>query len=65
MYRQSIQFPAKDLGLREDVHALGVLIGETLRDQGGEELFDLVEGTALRRSAAVTAAATRTAAAMN
>src|SRR5579859_1529951 len=44
MYRQSIQFPAKDLGLREDVHALGTVIGETLRDQGGEELFDLVEG---------------------
>src|ERR1700692_202168 len=47
MYRQSIQFPAKDLGLREDVHALGALIGETLRDQGGEELFDLVEGDRL------------------
>ena len=43
MYRQSIQFPAKDLGLREDVHALGTLIGEILRDQGGEELFNLVE----------------------
>ena len=23
MYRQRIQFPDKDLGLREDVHALG------------------------------------------
>jgi phosphoenolpyruvate carboxylase len=44
MYRQSIQFPAKDAALREDVHALGGLIGDTLRDQGGEELFDLVEG---------------------
>jgi phosphoenolpyruvate carboxylase len=43
MYRQSIQFPAKDAGLREDVHALGTLIGETLRDQGGEEFFKLVE----------------------
>jgi phosphoenolpyruvate carboxylase len=52
MYRQSIQFPAKDLGLREDVHALGTLIGEILRDQGGDELFNLVEGdrlAALRR----------------
>src|SRR5580700_1563650 len=47
MYRQSIQFPAKDLELREDVHALGALIGETLRDQGGEELFNLVEGDRL------------------
>ena len=44
MYRQSIQFPVKDAGLREDVHALGTLIGETLRDQGGQDFFDLVEG---------------------
>ncbi len=52
MYRQSIQFPVKDAALREDVHALGGLIGETLRDQGGEEFFELVEGdrvAAIRR----------------
>jgi phosphoenolpyruvate carboxylase len=52
MYRQSIQFPVKDAALREDVHALGGLIGETLRDQGGDEFFKLVEGdrvAALRR----------------
>ncbi len=47
MYRQSIQFPIKDAALREDVHALGRLIGETLRDQGGEEFFKLVEGDRL------------------
>jgi phosphoenolpyruvate carboxylase len=47
MYRQSIQFPFKDSALREDVHALGALIGETLRDQGGEEFFKLVEGDRL------------------
>jgi phosphoenolpyruvate carboxylase len=47
MYRQSIQFPVKDAALREDVHALGDLIGETLRDQGGEEFFKLVEGDRL------------------
>jgi phosphoenolpyruvate carboxylase len=47
MYRQSIQFPVKDAALREDVHALGTLIGETLRDQGGEEFFRLVEGDRL------------------
>ena len=47
MYRQSIQFPVKDAGLHEDVHALGSLIGETLRDQGGEEFFGLVEGDRL------------------
>ena len=44
MYRQDIRFPAKDVGLREDVHELGRLIGETLRDQGGAEFFALVEG---------------------
>ena len=43
MYRQSIQFPLKDSSLREDVHALGELIGEMLRDQGGEEFYKLVE----------------------
>src|SRR5580698_5445565 len=47
MYRQSIQFPVKDAALREDVHALGVLIGEMLRDQGGDEFFKLVEGDRL------------------
>jgi phosphoenolpyruvate carboxylase len=47
MYRQSIQFPLKDAALREDVHALGGLIGEVLRDQGGEEFFKLVEGDRL------------------
>ncbi len=47
MYRQSIQFPIKDSALREDVHALGALIGETLRDQGGDEFFKLVEGDRL------------------
>jgi phosphoenolpyruvate carboxylase len=47
MYRQNIHFPAKDADLREDVHALGALIGEILTEQGGEELFDLVEGDRL------------------
>ncbi|MDP9065486.1 MAG: phosphoenolpyruvate carboxylase [Pseudomonadota bacterium] len=52
MFRQSIQFPVKDVGLREDVHALGTLIGDMLREQGGEALFELVEGdriAAIRR----------------
>jgi phosphoenolpyruvate carboxylase len=47
MYRQSIQFPFKDVGLREDVHLLGDLIGEMLRDQRGQEFFKLVEGDRL------------------
>lgn len=52
MHRHDIQFPPKDAALREDVHALGALVGEILRDQGGEELFNLVEGdrvAAIRR----------------
>jgi phosphoenolpyruvate carboxylase len=44
MFRDRIQFPVKDVALREDVHALGDSIGETLREQGGEEFFALVEG---------------------
>jgi phosphoenolpyruvate carboxylase len=47
MYRQSIQFPVKDAALRDDVHALGGLIGESLRDQGGEEFLERVEGDRL------------------
>jgi phosphoenolpyruvate carboxylase len=42
--RQDLQFPEKDAALREDVHALGGLVGDVLRDQGGDDLFSLVEG---------------------
>ena len=41
--RDDIQFPAKHSALRDDVHVLGVLIGDVLKEQGGEALFDLVE----------------------
>ena len=54
MQREAIQFPPKDSGLREDVHALGDLIGEVLRDQGGEEFFETLPTVGLdqfRRSA--------------
>jgi phosphoenolpyruvate carboxylase len=44
IHRQNLQFPTKETALREDVHALGGLVGEVLRDQGGPELFDRVEG---------------------
>ncbi len=47
IHRQNLQFPEKDTALREDVHALGGLVGEVLRDQGGERLFGLVEGDRL------------------
>jgi len=61
MYRQNIQFPAKDAPLREDVHALGALIGEILLEQCGRERFDLVEGdrvAAIRRREGVDGGAT-------
>jgi phosphoenolpyruvate carboxylase len=41
--RSDIHFPPKHEALRDDVHALGALVGEILREQGGEELFQLVE----------------------
>jgi len=42
--RHQIQFPPKHAALREDVHQLGMMIGEMLREQGGEALYELVEG---------------------
>ena len=36
---KNIQFPARHTPLREDIHALGQLMGEVLREQGGEELL--------------------------
>ncbi len=44
MARKGIFFPLKDVALRDDVHALGSLVGEVLIDQCGQELFDEVEG---------------------
>ena len=52
MNRSDIHFPPKHEPLRDDVHALGALVGEILREQGGQELFDLVE---LDRIAAIRA----------
>ena len=51
MSRTDIQFPPEHAALREDVHALGELIGEILREQGGQPLFELVE---LDRRAAIS-----------
>jgi phosphoenolpyruvate carboxylase len=44
MARKGIFFPLKDASLRDDVHALGELVGDVLKDQCGPELFDAVEG---------------------
>jgi len=60
MHREQIQFPPRHNPLREDMHALGQLMGEVLREQGGEELLALVEQdrqTAIRWREGVTGAA--------
>ena len=44
MARKGIFFPLKDAALRDDVHVLGALVGEVLKDQCGQALFDAVEG---------------------
>jgi len=44
MARKGIFFPLKDAGLRDDVHTLGELVGEVLKDQCGQAVFDAVEG---------------------
>ena len=43
MNRSEILFPPQHAALREDVHALGALVGEILREQGGAALLELVE----------------------
>ena len=49
MHRHNLQFPVKEAALREDVHALGSLVGEVLREQGGEALLKLVEDDQIGR----------------
>jgi len=46
--RQDITFEDKDQALRADVRTLGALVGDLLREQGGDELFDFVETARLR-----------------
>jgi len=43
MRREQIVFDAKDAALREDVHVLGALVGDLVREQGGQSLYELVE----------------------
>jgi phosphoenolpyruvate carboxylase len=46
--RQDITFEDKDQALRADVHMLASLVGDLIREQGGDELFELVENARLR-----------------
>ena len=41
--RQDITFEDKDQAMRDDVRTIGSMVGELIREQGGEELFELVE----------------------
>jgi phosphoenolpyruvate carboxylase len=41
--RDDIQFPARHSALRDDVHVLGALVGDVLKEQGGDALYELVE----------------------
>ncbi|MGH8175146.1 MAG: phosphoenolpyruvate carboxylase [Steroidobacter sp.] len=43
MPRSDISFPPKDAELRDDVRTLGGLVGEVIREQGGDALFEMVE----------------------
>ena len=47
MARKGIFFPLKDAALRDDVHVLGSLVGDVLKDQCGPALFAAVEGDRL------------------
>jgi phosphoenolpyruvate carboxylase len=43
MHRSEIHFPPRHEALREDVHALGALVGQILKEQGGAQLLEMVE----------------------
>jgi len=47
--RQDITFEDKDQALRDDVRTLGAMVGDLIKDQGGDELYEFVE-TARQRS---------------
>ena len=38
-----IEIEDKDLPLREDIRLLGRILGDTIREQSGEAVFDTVE----------------------
>ena len=46
--RQDIEFEDKDQALRDDVRTLGAMVGDLIKDQGGDELFDFVESARQR-----------------
>ncbi len=45
MRRQDLIFADKDAALRKDVRILGSMVGDLLREQSGNQFYDLVEST--------------------
>ena len=43
MNRDDLHFPPHHQPLRDDIHALGEVVGQVLREQGGEQLYELAE----------------------
>ena len=46
--RQDITFEDKDQALRDDVRTLGAMLGDLIREQSGDELYEFVESARLR-----------------
>lgn len=46
--RQDITFEDKDQALRDDVRMLGAMLGDLIREQSGDELYEFVESARLR-----------------
>jgi phosphoenolpyruvate carboxylase len=46
--RQDITFEDKDQSLRDDVRTLGAMLGDLIREQEGEALFEMVENARIR-----------------
>jgi phosphoenolpyruvate carboxylase len=46
--RQDITFEDKDQSLRDDVRTLGAMVGDLIREQSGDELYEFVEAARLR-----------------
>jgi len=46
--RQDITFEDKDQALRDDVRTLGAMVGDLIREQSGDDLYEFVENARLR-----------------
>ena len=46
--RQDITFENKDQALRDDVRTLGAMVGDLIREQNGDDLYEFVESARLR-----------------